>query len=690
MRRTFLFLSSLCLCASVTAQNHHETYDSTDVFFQHLELQEVVVTGLTGDSRLREMPAPVSVVSPTDLQAKASTNLIAALAAQPGLSAITTGSGIAKPVIRGLGYNRVLVIHDGVRQEGQQWGDEHGIEIDGQSVHSVEILKGPASLMYGSDALAGVLILHSAPVVPAGELRASVNTEYQTNNGLFDYSLDLGGNRSGIVWDLRYSDKYAHAYKNAYDGRVANSQFAERALSGMLGLNRSWGYSRLTAGYYHLKPGIIEGERDPEIGGLEGETGYVPGLPFQHVYHYKAVLDNTINLGSGRLKALFGWQQNDRQEYEESEDEYGLRFLLNTLTYDVKYLSEEMDGWKFATGIGGMYQKSGNKGDEFLIPAYDLVDAGVFGTVSKQAGSWNFTGGVRGDIRRLHSLPLEDDGETRFEDFRRSFTGLTGSIGAVWNVTDRFNIRANVARGFRAPNLSELGSNGEHEGTLRYEVGNKELKPEFSLQGDLGLDFSSRYVSGQLAVFASRIDNYIYTARNGEYAEEDLPVYVYQAGDARLHGVEASLDIHPFHSLHLGNIFSYVRGWQPGGDDLPMMPAPRWTSEVEYELTHDGKLLNNTYFAINLDQYFRQTHILPGTETPTPAYTLLGLSAGTDLVIRGKTRASVRIVVDNLLDVAYQNHLSRLKYADENSVTGRVGVFDMGRNVTLKLTAPIL
>jgi len=689
MRKIFLFLSSVCVCASVAAQNH-ESYDSTDVFFQHLELQEVVITGLTGDSRLREMPAPVSVVAPGELQSKASTNLISALAAQPGLSAITTGSGIAKPVIRGLGYNRVLVIHDGVRQEGQQWGDEHGIEIDGQGVHSVEILKGPASLMYGSDALAGVLIFHSDPIVPQGEMRGSVQTEYQTNNGLYDYSLDFAGNRSGLVWDLRYSDKHAHAYRNAYDGYVANSQFAERALSGMVGLNRNWGYSRLRLGYYRLLPGIIEGERDPLTGGLEGETGYAPGLPFQRVYHYKAVLDNTVNLGSGRIKALFGWQRNDRQEYEESEDEYGLFFRLNTLTYDVKYLSDDFSGWKFAAGVGGMYQRSDNKGDEFLIPAYDLVDAGIFGTVSKQAGRWNLTGGVRGDVRKLHSLPLEDDGALRFEEFRRTFTGLTGSIGAVWNVTDRFNIRANAARGFRAPNLSELGSNGEHEGTLRYEVGNKDLKPEFGLQGDLGMDFSSRYVSAQLAVFANRIDHYIYAARNGEFAEEGLPVYAYQAGDARLHGIEASLDIHPFHSLHLGNTFSYVRGWQPGGDDLPMMPAPRWTSEIKYELSHDGRLLNNTYVSFNLERYFAQEHFLPGTETATPAYTLLGAGIGTDLVVRGKTRASLHILLDNMTDVAYQNHLSRLKYADENPMTGRSGVFDMGRNLSFKLTVPIL
>ena len=649
----------------MTAQ---EIQDSTDIFHKHLQLNAVVVTGLTGDVHLREVAAPISVIQPVDLQARASTNIIGAIAKEPGVSQITTGGAISKPVIRGLGYNRVVVVSDGIRQEGQQWGDEHGIEIDGASVHSVEILKGPASLMYGSDAMAGVLIFHPAPVAPMGTVRGNISTEYQTNNGLFDYSLNASGNQKGLVWDVRFSDKYAHAYKNSVNHWVANSGFSERAASGMIGLNRNWGYSRLKLSYYHLTPGIIEGEE-------EGAIGYKPGLPFQQVYHYKAVLDNTFRLGEGRLKALLGWQQNRRQEFEESADEYGLFFLLNTLNYDIKYQRDAQAGWKYAVGVNGMLQSSDNKGDEYLIPDYRLFDAGLFATASKELGDWVFSGGLRADVRLLHSLPLE----TRFVDFSRTFPGISGSIGAVYSLGENMHLRANLSRGFRAPNLSELASNGEHEGTLRYEIGNQNLKPEYSLQGDLGLDFSSKYVSGQLALFANRIDNYIFLSKT---AEGDPPVFTYTSGNARLFGLEAQVDIHPIHSLHLGSTFSYVNGKQIGGTWLPMIPAPRLLTECKYEFSHGGRLFNNAFVAIELDWNARQDHFyaVDDTESATPAYALLNMSAGTDLVIKGKKRASIYLLADNLTDAAWQSHLSRLK---------EVGIYNMGRNFTVKLLIPI-
>lgn len=649
----------------MTAQ---EIQDSTDIFHKHLQLNAVVVTGLTGDVHLREVAAPISVIQPVDLQARASTNIIGAIAKEPGVSQITTGGAISKPVIRGLGYNRVVVVSDGIRQEGQQWGDEHGIEIDGASVHSVEILKGPASLMYGSDAMAGVLIFHPAPVAPMGTVRGNISTEYQTNNGLFDYSLNASGNQKGLVWDVRFSDKYAHAYKNSVNHWVANSGFSERAASGMIGLNRNWGYSRLKLSYYHLTPGIIEGEE-------EGAIGYKPGLPFQQVYHYKAVLDNTFRLGEGRLKAFLGWQQNRRQEFEESADEYGLYFLLNTLNYDIKYQRDAQAGWKFAVGVNGMLQSSDNKGDEYLIPDYRLFDAGLFATASKELGDWVFSGGLRADVRLLHSLPLE----TRFVDFSRIFPGISGSIGAVYSLGENMHLRANLSRGFRAPNLSELASNGEHEGTLHYEIGNQNLKPEYSLQGDLGLDFSSKYVSGQLALFANRIDNYIFLSKT---AEGDPPVFTYTSGNARLFGLEAQVDIHPIHSLHLGSTFSYVNGKQIGGTWLPMIPAPRLLTECKYEFSHGGRLFNNAFVAIELDWNARQDHFyaVDDTESATPAYALLNMSAGTDLVIKGKKRASIYLLADNLTDAAWQSHLSRLK---------EVGIYNMGRNFTVKLLIPI-
>ena len=720
MKKHYIMLLLLCVCTAMTAQTntdqHQHQEDSTDVFFRHLKLNELVVTGVTGDTKLKNATAPISIIRPQELRATASTNIIDAITHLPGMAQLTTGSGISKPIIRGLGYNRVVVMSEGVRQEGQQWGDEHGVEVDGGSVNSVEILKGPASLMYGSDAMAGVVILHSQSAPAEGTMRANASTEYQTNNGLFGYSLSFAGNQKGFVWDARFSHKMAHAYKNKYDGYVPGSQFKELAGRLRLGLQKQWGHSWLTWTTYHLTPSIIEGERDEETGELlcssPSPKSYSESLPFQQVKHYKLVWDNSVNLSSGMLKAIVGYQQNRRKEYEEDMDEYEAFFKLHTLTYDLRYLTHEWNGWKLSAGVGGMYQQSLNKGEEALIPEYRLFDFGIFATASQRLDRWTLNAGVRYDHRRVHSDEFIDEGELRFSDLQRHFNGVTGSIGAVWNVSDHLDLRLNVARGFRTPNLSELASNGVHEGSQRYEIGNGGLKAEYSLQADLGLDFTSQYVSAQLALFANRIDNYIFMHRLPEEVEEGYLTYAYTQGDARLLGFEAGIDVHPIHSLHFENTFSYVDARQLHQSDehikyLPYTPAPRWTSEVKWELAHHshptmgyhshhthhskGLSADNLYVAAGLECYLAQHHIYSAddTETPTPSYTLVNLSAGTDLTWNGHKFAELYVTADNLLNRAYQNHLSRLKYADINRVTGRQGVYNMGRNVTFKLVIPI-
>ena len=693
MKKTLFILLLLCIGMPLTAQDHHKHHshvhpsDSTDVFYKHLKLNELVVTGVTGDTKLKNSTAPISIVSGKELRQTTSTNIIDAIAKQPGVSQITTGSGISKPIIRGLGYNRIIVMNEGVRQEGQQWGDEHGIEIDPQNVNSVEILKGPASLMYGSDAMAGVLILHGSPILLEGEMKATISTEYQTNNGLFDYSLNFAGHQKTFVWDGRFTDKMAHAYKNKYDGYVPGSQFKERAARLMFGLNDTWGHTHLTGSVFHQTPSIVEGERDEETGELECATDniktYSKALPFQQIWHYKAVWDNSFNLPKGWLKAIVGYQQNQRQEFEESADEYELYFKLHTITYDVRYLSQEWNGWKMAGGINGMWQQSLNLGEEALIPEYKLFDIGGYATISKTMDNLTLNGGLRYDNRHI--------------DFHsRNFGSVSGSIGAVWNVCQHTNLRLNIARGFRAPNMSELGSDGIHEGTLRYEIGNPDLKPEYSWQADLGLDFSSEYISAQVALFANRIENYIFSERINKVMEEGFRTYQYTQGDARLLGFEAGFDLHPIHSIHFQNTFSFVDAQQMNASEdakyLPMTPAPRWTSELKYEITHHGHTtLNNAYVALGLECNLAQNHYykVDDTETRTPAYTLLSLSAGTDLNIHKKKVAELYVTADNLLDCAYQNHLSRLKYCDINNATGRQGVFNMGRNIVFKAIIPI-
>ena len=707
MRTILNTILLMSLCSSAKGQVVSDTIKHNPITESDVKLSEVVITGLTGSQKLKQSPSPISVISPRQLEAQPSTNIIDALAHQPGISQVTTGSSISKPVIRGLGYNRVVVVNDGIRQEGQQWGDEHGIEIDSYSVHSAEILKGPASLMYGSDAMAGVIIFHSSPTLPIGEMSANVSTGYQTNNGLFDYSLNFAGNKGGFVWNSRYSGKMAHAYQNKYDGYVFGSSFREQAFSQLLDYNYRLGHTHLTLDYYHITPGLVEGERDETTGELvvpDGYNlkGYGKPMPYQQIHHYKAVLDNSWFLGDGNLKLLLGYQQNRRQEFEEEENpnECGLDFMLHTVNYDLHYLSPEMNKWKFAVGINGMWQQSINKGTEYLVPAYRLFDYGIFATMSKEIGRLNISGGLRFDQRHLNSEALEEDDAPRFQAFKRNFSALTGSIGMTYELSNNWNVKLNLSRGFRAPNISELGSNGVHEGTMRYELGNKDLKAEHSWQVDLGLDYNSTFVSAQLALFANRIDNYIFIhkladADGHEIITDNTPTYQFAASDARILGGEVRVDVHPLPHLHIGNSFSYVNSVQLHQSStskyLPQTPAPRWNGDVKYEFICGGRTFDNTFLKFVVDCNLRQNHFYAAnnTETATPSYTLLNLYAGTDIKSRGKRLLSLYISGENLTNRAYQSHLSRLKYLDKNVVTGRTGVYNMGRNFSVKVVVPI-
>lgn len=698
------------------------------------ELGKVVITGLSKAAQRNRTPSPISVITPTQLKQSAGNNIIEALATQPGISQITTGSGISKPVIRGLGYNRVVVVNDGIRQEGQQWGDEHGIEIDQYSVNRVEVLKGPASLMYGSDAMAGVINMLPSPTLPEGKIRGNVLANYQTNNGLIGGSLDLGGNQKGIVWDIRYSQKAAHAYQNKNDGYVFNSGFRENNLGGMVGINKSWGYSHLNFSMYHLRPGIVEGDRDPVTGQFvkpiaindtsfeeivasnSDYKSYKSFVPYQKIHHYKVVSNNNFYLGKGSLKATLGWQQNQRREYEEVLDpkEYGLYFYMNTINYDFRYNFTTQNNIDLSFGTNGMYQNSQNKGSEFLIPDYNIFDFGLFTIAKKSWDKWTLSGGLRYDIRNEHGNDLWLDGDDKriekpdttsqhlYTAFHSKFHGISGSIGATYQINDILYTKVNFSKGFRAPNIAELSANGVHEGTSRYLIGSPKLKSENSYQVDYAFGTNSEHVTLETDLFYNSISNYTFLEKmqnpdGSELLTEGNQTFKYTQGNAQLFGGEISLDIHPhpLDWLHFENSFSYVQSVQANQPDsmkyLPFTPAPKLHSELRANAKKINTFLTNSYVKISLDNYFNQNHFYEafGTETATPGYTLLNAGIGTDITSKKRTVFTVYVSGNNLTNITYQNHLSRLKYLEENITTGRKGVYNMGRNFSLKLIVPL-
>jgi iron complex outermembrane receptor protein len=708
------------------------------------EMNEVVVTGTLRATEITRNPVPMVTLSKKDLQQNLSTNIIDAITKLPGVSAVTTGPNVSKPFIHGLGYNRVLTLFDGVRQEGQQWGDEHGVEVDENAVDRIEIIKGPASLTYGSDALAGVVNLLPASPVPSGTVKGLAETYYETNNGLIGASAVLNGNKNGFVWGGVISHKQATNYQNRSDGRVYGTSFNETDFSGYAGLNKKWGYSDLNFSVFNDLQEIPDGSRDSvtrkftkQITEADTFRPIVPNSELnsykitvlhQLVQHYRLYSSNNFILGKSKLGVILGYQENIRREFSHPQFPAipGLYLDLKTFTYDIKYSIPESKGWETTIGINGMYQRNINKGTEFIIPDYSQFDAGPFILVTKTLNKLDISAGVRYDIRIFKNdqmftrpnpitgfdmqlnLPDTANAAHPFNSFNHTFSGVSASFGATYKITKRLLVKSNIARGFRAPNIAEISANGVHPGTLIYQIGNTSFKPEFSLQEDLGISYRWDHISGDIDIFNNNISNYIFNQKLLNHSGGDSVIikgnqtFKFQQAKAQIYGWEANLDIHPYDWLHFENSISVTYALNKGGNGihvtdsskyLPLIPPLHTNTELRANILKKFKHFSSVFFKIGMEYFATQNRIYSAdnTETPTPGYVLYNAGIGADITNnKGKVLFSFNIVGNNITDVSYQSNLSRLKYFEEypNNPTGRSGIYDMGRNISFKIIVP--
>jgi iron complex outermembrane receptor protein len=702
-----------------------------------VEVNQVVVTGTSRATEINKSPIPTVTIDKQFLQRNESTNLIESLAKVPGVSTVTTGPNVSKPFIRGLGYNRILTMYDGVRQEGQQWGDEHGEEIDEYSVDRVEIIKGPASLIYGSDALAGVINLLPPNPVPEGKILGNVTTNFQSNNDLIAGSADVNGTQKGINFQGRLTHKQAMDYQNKIDGHVYGTAFAENDASLSAGVNKAWGYSRIGFSLYNDLQEIPDGSRDsvsrkftkqiseadtfrPMVSPAELRSYRIQPL-HQYVQHYKVYTNNSFQIGDARLNADLGYQYNHRQEFTHpmAGSVAGLDLNLQTITYNVSYAFAEKKGWEPTAGINGMYQANNITGTEFLIPDYHLFDGGAFAFVKKTIKKLDVSSGIRYDKRIFngHELYTATDAVTgfnkivnantpgaikQFNSNNRDFNGVSGSVGATYAIKSGFSLKANVARGYRAPNVYEISSQGVHPGTNIYQMSNPDFKPEQSLQEDLGMLYTSKHISIDASVFNNDIQNYIYNRRLAEVIVPGNQTFQFTAGHARLYGGEASIDIHPhpLDWLHFENSIALVYGLNlseendPNSKYLPYIPPLHTDHELRADIKKHLGRLANIYAKAEVEYYARQNraYLAYGTETPTAGYTLLDAGIGANVLNKaGHTILTFDILGTNLADVAYQNHLSRLKYFEPypNDPRPYHGIYNMGRNISVRVVIPI-
>ena len=642
-----------------------ENENTLDVILEEVifEMDEVIVS--TAFNKIQSQNVmKVEHESIKNLQRKGTATLIEGLATIPGLAQVSTGASIGKPVIRGLSGNRVLVYSQGVRIENQQFGDEHGLGLNDSGVESVEVIKGPASLLYGSDALGGVLYFNPEKFANANTFKANFSQKYFSNTA--GSSSSFGLKTATDYWKFMARGSYnTHSdYRISGGDRVTNTRYNETDFKTGIGYSNAKFSSVLRYNYNDLDLGI------PEEGIADQTKSKKTGFPKQGVFNHLLSLNSVFFFEKSKMDLDLGYIANDRSEFEDS-NVAALHMKLKTFNYNAKYHFPKTGKIETIIGVQGMHQTNANSGEEYLIPDAVTNDFGVFGTANYEWNSNVLQAGLRFDNRRISTEAHGISGdEGSFEAIDNSYDSFNASLGYKTNLADNMTLRLNVASGFRAPNLAELTSNGVHEGTNRYEVGNSDLETEQNVQADLNLEYKTDHFEFFVNGFYNHINNYIYTSATGAMIENNA-VFNYIQNNAKLYGGEIGLHFHPhpLDWLHFETSFETVTGEKQNGDYLPLIPANKWNNTIRTEF-QIRNWMEDAFATLNVSSTFNQKKV-SGFETESSGYNLVNLGFGGTVKL-GKTVFDVNINGNNLFDKRYVAHLSRLKTD---------GIPNIGRNI---------
>jgi iron complex outermembrane receptor protein len=702
------------------------------------ELSDIVVTALGNTTTRKRATIPITVVTNKMILEGTANTAIDLVAAQPGVNETTEGSGTTKPQINGLGFDRVLTLMDGVPQEDFQWGDDHGILIDPYAVHDAEVIRGPASLQYGASAEAGVISFKSAPLPENGTIVGSVLTEYHTNNGYLGTSLNIAGNHNGLVWGLQASGEEAHSYSDPKDGYVWGTAWNQVNARLVLGINRSWGYSRLTLSALRRRIELPDGNRDstgrfmfdfPQNGKIyptrSDFLSYNADVASDKILgEYQAWWQNSINAGKGRFGLDVGFTRSVHHDIDTGIVGAG-NLLVNDIPYSLKYqIAGDHSGLKLTTGINGLYEFQRNGAappppyvPDYEIPNYTNFEIGGYAIVEKNFKNLTLSGGLRFDRTDFVGDPmsLNDAGNivptgtpgsmVQFTGFNNTYSGLSGSIGASYQLPDNNYVKLNVSKSYRAPAINELTSNGLNIGSNLVDLGNIHLKAEQGYQVDLAYGYDGNDVSVEADGFYNHISNFIFAGRTDSLSG-GFPIYQYLSTNTTIiTGVSGLLNIHPADTkwLEIDNGFTYIYSHIPNASDstqhLPYIPAPHLNSEIKLRLNNGhNSILKGTYLKFGLQHDWAQNNVYSAfyTELPSAQHTIFNAGVGTNFVNpkTGKPICALYVNCTNLTNVAYTDHLNLAQYFlayNGNPVTvtrQSQGVYSMGRNISFKLIFP--
>ncbi|HET7296752.1 MAG TPA: TonB-dependent receptor [Gemmatimonadales bacterium] len=639
-------------------------------------VEPVTVTATRAPLDAGAAPLPTAALSEDRLRREQSVSLAHTLAQLPGVNALATGQQIGKPVIRGLSGPRVLVLEDGSRLEDYSWSDEDGPSVDARLAQRVEVIRGPASVLYGSDALGGVVNVIPEELPDANRGPKMVRTGFElsgaSNNTELDGAARVEGAAGTWGWRLVGIGRFGSSLHTPA-GELDNTGFSALSGEAALGTRGARGSTTLRLARYGGEFKLLEAG-----GPASGETGG----PERKLSDNRVQLVGDYLLSGVRLETKAQWQRHSLIEVSDTgvspggEPLEGTAFdlLLNTFSFDV--LAHHTAGARVTgtLGVSGLAQSNDTRGRIPLVPDARVRTGAVFAFEQAALGRVSLLAGARLDVRRLTA---DSNTTLGLSSQTRDYTAFAGNVGLVYRA-GAAALTANLGRAWRAPTLFELFSNGPHLGEARYEIGDPALQPEAGTNLDLALRWQRGRVRAELAGYRNAIGRFVYITPTDSFVHvtptDSLRVYRYQHADARLLGGEASLEMAVSAPLTIRARADAVRGTnQATREPLPLIPPAR--GAVGAELHGDGLgWADRAYVGAEVEVATRQTRLNP-LDIATGGYALLNVSTGIERPLLGRD-AHIDLAVRNATNVSYRSFLSRYKEF----------ALDPGRNITVRVS----
>jgi iron complex outermembrane receptor protein len=629
------------------------------------------------------------------------------------------GAGFSKPSIRGMAFNRIAVVENGVKQEGQQWGADHGLEIDAFNVEQVEVRKGPASLQYGSDAMGGVVEIKQLPPLHKNGCWGEVTALAQSNNNLLGASAMLGFKKDAWHGKLRFTEQHFGDYGipadtivyltykiPVYDRKLKNTAGYERNIHSQLSFRSPVYEADLFVSNTFQKAGFFPGAHgtpDVERVKPDASTRNIE-LPYSNVNHLKMQFRQLLRLSASHLEWNMAYQNNHRQEWSLFHTHYSsqtppavnpdleLDFRIETFSSSLKWLWNSSEHWESAAGLDLQYQRNAIDGYGFLLPDFRRFTSGGYVlAVYKLNERLRMEGGVRYDwgavhtesftdlylerylIGKKHPQNVVDAYKQRSAEVNRRFNDVSGAAGMVYNPSAKHWWKWNIGRSFRLPGANELAANGLHHGAFRHEQGDSKLPAEKAWQLDAAYNYAGSKLSLSVSPFVSWFDNYIYLKPTGEWSL--LPhagqIYRYTVQEALFAGGEISLDLNFAKRFRYSLAGEYVFTYNIDENTaLPFSPPATLRNTLAYE--------RKKWTAYVENQLLAAQNRIARNEERTAGACLFHAGIHVELPLGNETWKA-GLSVQNIFNTMYYNHLSFYR---------KVEIPEPGRNIQIIINIP--